>query len=239
MPTGTALGHAIKNELSNPANGSKIDYKDDEIFFEENPPQLKLVKINDQVRRLQTIIRDRNTSRSEFVFSSDRLIRLLIEEGLNYLPYSHHTVITPSGLRYDGIKFEKGSCGVSIIRSGEAMEQALRDSCRSIRIGKILIQSDDETNQAKVFYAKLPKDISKRTVLLMYPILSTGNTVLKAIEVLRDYGVSDSKIILLTLFTTPQGANAVAFSHPEITVLSTELNPIAPVHFGQKYFGTE
>ena len=51
------------------------------------------------------------------------------------------------------------------------MEQALRDSCRSIRIGKILIQSDDETNQAKVFYAKLPKDISKRTVLLMYPIL--------------------------------------------------------------------
>ena len=54
---------------------------------------------------------------------------------------------------------------------GEAMEQALRDSCRSIRIGKILIQSDDETSRAKVFYAKLPKDISKRTVLLMYPIL--------------------------------------------------------------------
>lgn len=51
------------------------------------------------------------------------------------------------------------------------MEQGLRDSCRSIRIGKILIQSDDETNQAKVFYAKLPKDISKRMVLLMYPIL--------------------------------------------------------------------
>ena len=215
------------------------DYTDDEIFYKENPPQLKLVKINDQVRRLQTIIRDKNTTRSEFVFSSDRLIRLVIEEGLNYLPCSNHTVITPSGQVYEGIKFEKGNCGVSIIRSGEAMEQALRDSCRSIRIGKILIQSDEETSQAKVFYAKLPKDIAKRTVLLMYPILATGNTVLKAIEILCEYGVLDEKIILLTLFTTPQGLNAIIHSHPKITVLSTELHPIAPVHFGQKYFGTD
>lgn len=53
------------------------------------------------------------------------------------------------------------------------MEQGLRDCCRSIRIGKILIQTDDETNEAKVFYAKLPPDIQKRNVLLMYPILCT------------------------------------------------------------------
>lgn len=51
------------------------------------------------------------------------------------------------------------------------MEQGLRDCCRSIRIGKILIQTDEETNDAKVFYAKLPPDIHKRKVLLMYPIL--------------------------------------------------------------------
>lgn len=55
---------------------------------------------------------------------------------------------------------------------GEAMEQGLRDCCRSIRIGKILIQSDEETQKAKVFYAKFPPDISRRKVLLMYPILS-------------------------------------------------------------------
>ena len=56
--------------------------------------------------------------------------------------------------------------------SGEAMEQGLRDCCRSIRIGKILIQSDEETHEAKVFYAKFPPDIHLRKVLLMYPIMS-------------------------------------------------------------------
>jgi len=35
------------------------------------------------------------------------------------------------------------------------------------------------------------------------------------------------------------GANSITFSHPDITILSSELNPVAPVHFGQKYFGTE
>ena len=58
------------------------------------------------------------------------------------------------------------------MRSGEAMEQGLRDCCRSIRIGKILIQSDEDTHEAKVFYAKFPSDIHERKVLLMYPIMS-------------------------------------------------------------------
>lgn len=52
------------------------------------------------------------------------------------------------------------------------MEQGLRDCCRSIRIGKILIQSDEETQKAKVYYAKFPPDVYRRKVLLMYPILS-------------------------------------------------------------------
>uniref|UniRef100_A0A8P0TNX7 Uracil phosphoribosyltransferase homolog n=2 Tax=Canis lupus familiaris TaxID=9615 RepID=A0A8P0TNX7_CANLF len=56
--------------------------------------------------------------------------------------------------------------------TSEAMEQGLRDCCRSIRIGKILIQSDEETQRAKVYYAKFPPDIYRRKVLLMYPILS-------------------------------------------------------------------
>ncbi|XP_035758673.1 uracil phosphoribosyltransferase homolog, partial [Egretta garzetta] len=83
------------------------------------------------------------------------------------------------------------------------MEQGLRDCCRSIRIGKILIQSDEETQRAKVYYAKFPPDIYRRKVLLMYPILSTGNTVIEAVKVLVEHGVQPSVIILLSLFSTP------------------------------------
>uniref|UniRef100_UPI00358EB7BE uracil phosphoribosyltransferase homolog n=1 Tax=Myxine glutinosa TaxID=7769 RepID=UPI00358EB7BE len=202
-------------------------------------PQLKLLKMNDQVRELQTILRDRCTSWGDFIFSADRLIRLVVEEGLNQLPYSGCNVTTPTGHKYEGIKFEKGNCGVSIMRSGEAMEQGLRDCCRSIRIGKILIQSDEETRKAKVYYAKFPPDIARRKVLLMYPILSTGNTVIEAIKVLVEHGVSTNHIILLSLFSTPHGMKSIIEEFPDFTVLTTEVHPVAPTHFGKKYFGTD
>ncbi|XP_054852424.1 uracil phosphoribosyltransferase homolog [Eublepharis macularius] len=210
----------------------------------EAPPaplgaQLKLLPMNDQIRELQTIIRDRTASRGDFVFSADRLIRLVVEEGLNQLPYTECTVTTPTGYKYEGVKFEKGNCGVSIMRSGEAMEQGLRDCCRSIRIGKILIQSDEETQRAKVYYAKFPPDIYRRKVLLMYPILSTGNTVIEAVKVLIEHGVQPSVIILLSLFSTPHGAKSIIQEFPDITILTTEVHPVAPTHFGQKYFGTD
>uniref|UniRef100_G1L4U7 Uracil phosphoribosyltransferase homolog n=1 Tax=Ailuropoda melanoleuca TaxID=9646 RepID=G1L4U7_AILME len=201
--------------------------------------QLKLLPMNDQIRELQTIIRDKTASRGDFMFSADRLIRLVVEEGLNQLPYKECIVTTPTGYKYEGVKFEKGNCGVSIMRSGEAMEQGLRDCCRSIRIGKILIQSDEETQRAKVYYAKFPPDIYRRKVLLMYPILSTGNTVIEAVKVLIEHGVQPSVIILLSLFSTPHGAKSIIQEFPEITILTTEVHPVAPTHFGQKYFGTD
>lgn len=105
-------------------------------------------------------------------------IRLVIEESLNQLPYTPCTVVTPIGCPYEGLRFEKGNCGVSIVRSGEAMEQGLRDCCRSIRIGKILVHSDHDTHEAQVVYAKFPEDISQRKVLLMYPIMSEARFLL-------------------------------------------------------------
>ncbi|KAG6890191.1 Uracil phosphoribosyltransferase, synthesizes UMP from uracil [Termitomyces sp. T32_za158] len=109
-----------------------------------------------QLEALYTIIRDKNTSRGDFLFYSDRIIRLLVEEGLNHLPVVKQTVETPTGSVYEGVGFKGKICGVSILRAGEArsspvsietpnnhlqaMEAGLREVCRSVRIGKILIQ---------------------------------------------------------------------------------------------------
>ena len=96
---------------------------------------------------------------------------MVIEEGLNQLPYQDCVVTTPTGCTYSGHKFEKGNCGVSIVRSGEAMEKALQECCRSMRIGKVLVDSDSETHEAHVVFAKFPDDIATRKVLLLYPIM--------------------------------------------------------------------
>jgi len=60
------------------------------------------------------------------------------------------------------------------MRAGEAMEQGLRDCCRSVRIGKILIQRDEETSLPRLYYDKLPEDIAERWVLLLDPMFATG-----------------------------------------------------------------
>lgn len=137
------------------------------------------------------------------------------------------------------MKYRSGNCGVSIVRSGEAMEQGLRDCCRSIRIGKILVESDADTHEAKVVYARFPDDIAKRQVLLMYPIMSTGNTVVQAVNVLKEHGVPEHCIILSNLFCTPIAAQMVIQHFPDMKILTSELNAVAPNHFGQKYFGTD
>ncbi|XP_028173847.1 uracil phosphoribosyltransferase homolog [Ostrinia nubilalis] len=200
---------------------------------------LTLLPSNDNIKELQTILRDKNTSRSDFKFYADRLIRLVIEESLNKLPFTDCEVITPTGALYKGLKYGAGNCGVSIVRSGEAMEQGLRDCCRSIRIGKILVESDTDTHEAHVVYAKFPEDIARRQVLLMYPIMSTGNTVKQAVNVLTQHGVKEERIILSNLFCTPAAVQAVVDYVPKMKILTAELHPVAPNHFGQKYFGTD
>ncbi|XP_029676216.1 uracil phosphoribosyltransferase homolog isoform X1 [Formica exsecta] len=205
--------------------------------IEEYGTNLKILPCNNQVKELQTILRDRNTTRSDFKFYADRLIRLVIEESLNQLPFTKCVVTTPTGAKYKGLKYQKGNCGVSIVRSGEAMEQGLRDCCRSIRIGKILVESDADTHEAKVVYAKFPDDISERKVLLMYPIMSTGNTVIKAIAVLKEHNVLEENIILSNLFCTPIAAKSLVTAFPKMKILTSEIHTVAPNHFGQKYFG--
>lgn len=122
----------------------------------------------------RSMIRNKETERADFIFYSNRIIRLLVEEGLNHLPTIEHDITTPVGRTYNGLMFQGKICGVSIMRAGEAMEQGLRDCCRSVRIGKILIQRDEDTAQPKLFYDKLPEDIADRWVMLLDPMFATG-----------------------------------------------------------------
>lgn len=58
---------------------------------------------------------------------------------MGHLPFQEKCVVTQTGHPYIGVDFAKKLCGVSIIRSGESMENALRACCKGIKIGKILV----------------------------------------------------------------------------------------------------
>ncbi|KAI8999210.1 uracil phosphoribosyltransferase-domain-containing protein [Gaertneriomyces semiglobifer] len=201
-----------------------------------------------ELKALLTIIRNKSTARGDFIFYSDRIIRLLVEEALNHLPFIPKPVTTPMGVTYHGLGFQGKICGVSIMRAGEAMEQGLRDCCRSVRIGKVLIQRDEETGQARLYYAKLPPDVSTRWCLVLDPMLATGGSVIKAIQLLLSSGVPQERILFVNLICSPEGIENVLSLFPSLKIVTAEVDEglderkyIMPGlgDFGCRYFGTD
>ncbi|KAK4493155.1 hypothetical protein RD792_017990, partial [Penstemon davidsonii] len=210
-------------------------------------PNLYVIQSTFQIRGMHTLIRDAQTTKHDFVFYADRLIRLVVEHGLGHLPFTEMQVITPTESVYTGVDFCKRLCGVSVIRSGESMENALRACCKGIKIGKILIHREGDNGQ-ELIYEKLPKDISDRHVLLLDPILGTGNSAVQAISLLIKKGVPESNIIFLNLISAPQGVHVVCKRFPRLKIVTSEIEiglnedyRVIPGmgEFGDRYFGTD
>ncbi|XP_056278514.1 uridine-cytidine kinase-like 1 isoform X2 [Pseudoliparis swirei] len=213
------------------------------------PRTLSVLESTPQVRGMHTIIRNKETSRDEFIFYSKRLMRLLIERALSFLPSQLHVVQTPQGEDYDGRAFHgKRITGVSILRAGETMEPALRAVCKDVRIGKILIQTNQDTGEPELHYLRLPKEIGEDHVILMDCTVSTGAAAMMAVRVLLDHDVQEDKILLVSLLMAEMGVHSVAYAFPQVKIITTavdkkvnDLFHIIPGigNFGDRYFGTD
>uniref|UniRef100_A0A7S4KUN0 uracil phosphoribosyltransferase n=1 Tax=Paramoeba aestuarina TaxID=180227 RepID=A0A7S4KUN0_9EUKA len=214
-------------------------------------PNVYALKETQQVRILQTAIRNKDTSNEDFVFYADRLVRLLVEEALSFLPCRRKDIETPTGSFYEGLEPASKICGVSIMRAGESMEKALRDTCRGTRIGKILIQRVEHgsyNNTIKEYYCKLPNDIASRFVLLLDPMLASGDSASRATRILIDeYNVREEHIVFVNVISAPEGLRAYSQRFPNVRIIVgaideglNEQKHIRPGlgDFGDRYFGT-
>ncbi|MFE4594466.1 uracil phosphoribosyltransferase [Streptomyces laurentii] len=210
-------------------------------------PHVHLLPQTDQLRAIHTIIRDRDCAREDFVFYARRVMRLLLEHGLDLLPFTKKQVTTPVGVTYDGLEFATKICAVPVIRAGEALEGELRDIHPGIRIGKILIQRDKQTKLPHLYYSHLPEDIADRHVLLLEPMLATAGSALAAIDVLKDAGVSEDRIIMVNFIASPEGIARVGAERPHVKIVTSAVEERLNEHafmipgigdFGDRYFGT-
>lgn len=201
-----------------------------------------------QLRALHTVIRDRHASREDFVGNASKIIRQLLDAGLELLPFEPYDVQTPVRSTFHGLRIAAQVCGVSIARAGESMEAELRAISPAMRIGKILIQRDKVTKLPHLYYSALPADIAHRHVLLLDPMLATGGTALAAIQVLLDKGVPEEHIVFVNLLSAPEGIRAVRERHPSIRMVTSSVEEGLNEHaymlpgigdFGDRYFGTD
>ncbi|XP_075772414.1 uridine-cytidine kinase-like 1 isoform X5 [Pelodiscus sinensis] len=205
--------------------------------------------VHSQLEKREITVRNKDTTRDEFIFYSKRLMRLLIEHALSFLPLQPVTVETPQGTVYEGKRFHRQRItGVSILRAGETMEQALTAVCKDIRLGKILIQTNHDTGEPELHYLRLPKEISEDYVILMDSTVSTGAAAMMAVRVLLDHDVHEEKIFLLSLLMAEMGVHSVAYAFPRVRIITTavdkrvseEFHIIPGIgNFGDRYFGTD
>ncbi|KAI1711234.1 uracil phosphoribosyltransferase domain-containing protein [Ditylenchus destructor] len=212
------------------------------------PETLHIVKQTTQIRGIHTIIRNKETNRDEFIFHAERLMCLLIEDALNFVPYFNVEVDSPTGQKYRGCKKCSNICGVSIMRAGDTLAKSLRSVIRDCKMGKILIQTNEESMEPELHYLRLPKDISKYKVLLMDATVATGAAAMMAIRILLDHDVKEENIILLSLLMAETGVHRLAYAFPKLTLVTTAVDPhiseqyyVIPGlgNFGDRYFGSE
>ncbi|XP_063236971.1 uridine-cytidine kinase-like 1 [Bacillus rossius redtenbacheri] len=230
-------GFKVREKLANCCKGQPM------------PGSLHLLPSTPQILGLHTLIRNRDTPRDEFIFYSKRLIRLVIEYALSLLPFQEVVVDTPQSVPYSGRRCAWHKvCGVSILRAGETMEQAVHDVCKDIRIGKILIQTNSLTGEPELYYLKLPKDIKDYKVILMDATVATGAAAMMAIRVLLDFDVREENILLVSLLMGEPGVHTIAYAFPGVRIVTTAVDPeinekfhVIPGigNFGDRYFGTE
>jgi len=216
----------------------------------ENPhPNCKVLESR-ALTMLFTQIRDKNTAQLPYVQYSDRLMTILAEEGIAELCTEEVTVETPCG-QYKGLKMIDTDklCAVSIVRSGDILLEAVRRLVPDVKVGKILMQRDEEDpeKKAKLYYSKLPPNVDSMTVLLCDPMLATGGSALGAIKVLIDAKVPEDKILFLNTVAAPEGLQKLYQEYPKLRVVTAALDSKLNEHkfivpglgdFGDRYYGT-
>ena len=127
---------------------------------------------------------------------------------------------TPASNVYHGLEASGEISAVIILRAGSAFETGLKRVIPDCRTGRVLIQSNIRTGEPELHYLKLPENIETHdSILLLDPQMSSGGAALMAVQVLRDHGVPEDKIVFVTYFAGKMGLNRLTKVFPNVKVV--------------------
>src|SRR5690554_480610 len=192
-----------------------------------------------------TIIRNKETKTKEFRETVSEIAALLTYEITRNLSLKEKEIETPV-TKTKGFELKDEIVIVPILRAGLGMVDGIHNLIPSAKIGHIGLYRDEKTLEAKEYYAKFPLEIENSIVLLIDPMLATGNSTIKAIEILKEKKAKE--IIFVGLVGSPEGVEKLQKAYPEtkiyLAALDEKLNEngyIVPGlgDAGDRLFGTK
>jgi uracil phosphoribosyltransferase len=198
------------------------------------------------LRHKLTLLRDRHTPTAMFRQVAREISLLMAYEVTRDLPLGTREIETPlEPMRAEYLSGKK-LCIVSILRAGNGILEGMLDLVPSARVGHIGLYRDPVTFQAVEYYLKLPVDIAERLVILVDPMLATGNSAAAAASRLKQAGVAAMKFVCL--LAAPEGIATFTQAHPDVPVFAGAVDRGLDEHgyirpglgdAGDRFYGTK
>ncbi len=198
------------------------------------------------VQHKLTIMRDKETGPKDFRQLLNEISLLMGYEITREIPLEEIEIETPirktTAKRVSGRKMAI----IPILRAGLGMVDGLLNLVPVAKVGHIGLYRNEKTHEPVVYYCKLPEDIDNRFVIVTDPMLATGGSSCDALQMLKDRGCTNIK--LMCLVAAPEGIKKVQEAHPDVDIyvaaIDERLNENAYIvpglgDAGDRIFGTK
>jgi len=198
------------------------------------------------VQHKLTLVRRKDTPTANFRRLLREIGTLLAYEVTEDLPLAAEPIETPLAAMNAPVLAGKKLCLVTILRAGDGLLEGMLDLLPSARVGHIGLYRDPATLVAVEYYFKVPDDLADRLVIVVDPMLATGNSAIAAVQRLKESGGQAIKFVCL--LAAPEGLAAFHAAHPDVTVFAAAIDERLNDHgyilpgmgdAGDRLFGTK
>lgn len=175
------------------------------------------------VQHKLTLMRQFDTSTTKFRQLMKEVGMLLAYEVTRDLPLKYEPIKTPlAPMNAPMLASEKKMVVVSIMRAGQGLLDGILELMPSARVGHIGLYRDPSTYVAIEYYLKLPHDVEHRDILVVDPMLATGNSAIAAVDRIKELGPVSIKF--LCLLAAPEGMKHFHDHHPDVPIYTAAVD---------------
>src|SRR5450830_24419 len=198
------------------------------------------------VQHKLTLMRKKEASTSSFRTLLNEVSMLMAYEVTHDMPMQDVEIETPLERMTAKVIDGKKLVLVSILRAGTGILDGMLTVVPGARVGHIGLYRDPATLQAVEYYFKMPKDMQERDIVVVDPMLATGNSAAAAITRLKE--CSPKSIKFLCLLTVPQVIATLQKAHPDVPIYPAAIDRQLNEHgyilpglgdAGDRIFGTQ
>ncbi len=174
------------------------------------------------VQHKLTLMREKSTNNALFRQTLREISFLLAYEVTKDLELGRRVIETP--LEKGAFPWLEGRriCFVSILRAGNGLLEGMLDLIPDARVGHIGLYRDHETLKPVKYYFKLPEAIGEREVIVVDPMLATGNSAAAALTMLKDAGAK--RLRFMCLLAAPEGVETLETAHPDVPIFTAAVD---------------